>query len=118
MEFLIEHWYTIFVIVVVIGGGIFYGIKFAKLTEDEKRTRIRGWLFQAVVMAEKEFGSGTGKLKLSNVYAEFCKQLPWLAKVITFEAFSRYVDDVLAELKEVLEKNTAIASMIQTKGEK
>ena len=117
MEFIIEHWYAILVVVVVVAGGVFYGVKFARMTEEERYAQIRGWLLQAVLMAEKEFGSGTGKLKLSNVYAEFCKQLPWLAKVVSFEVFSKYVDDALVEMKDIIEKNAAIASVVETKGE-
>ena len=115
MNFIIEHWLTILAVIVVVAGGIIYGIKFSRMTEEERYAQIRGWLLQAVMMAEREFGSGTGRLKLSNVYAEFCKQLPWLAKVISFEIFSKYVDDALAEMKEILEHNTAIASVVETK---
>ncbi len=117
MDFIIQNWYFILAGVIAIIGGIFYSIKFAKMTNEERYAQIRGWLLQAVLMAEKEFGSGTGKLKLSNVYSEFCKQLPWLAKIISFELFCKYVDDALVEMKEILKQNAAIASVVETKME-
>jgi len=117
MDFIMEHWYTILLGIVVVVNGVIFVVKLRNMSKEERYEQIRGWLLQAVMMAEKEFGSGTGKLKLSNVYAEFCKQLPWLAQIISFKKFSDYVDDALAEMKEILEKNTKIASVIENKGE-
>ena len=83
-------------------------------TKEEKYEQVRGWLLQAVILAEKEYGSGTGKMKLSSVYDSFCHALPWIAKTLTFEAFSEYVDDALEEAKDILSKNEAIASLAST----
>ena len=117
MEFIIQHLDTIVVILVFIGGGAASVIRFMGYKKDQQYESIHGWLLQAVLLAEREFGSGTGKLKLSTVYAEFCKQLPWLAKVISFKTFSGYVDKALDEMKALLEKNAAIASVVESKGE-
>lgn len=85
---------------------------------DDLQT-LRNMFLQAVLGAEREFGSGTGKLKLSSVYDKFCERFPWLAKVLPFETFSKYVDDALSEMKDVLKQNSAIASIVEPKeGEK
>ncbi len=117
MEFIIQHRYAIVLACIVVANAVVYLVKFRSMSKEERYEQIRGWLLQAVMAAEKELGGGTGKLKLSNVYAEFCKQLPWLAKVITFQKFSGYVDDALAEMREILNKNSKIASVVETKGE-
>ena len=96
-----------------------FGRQMRNLSTDKKYEQIRGWLLQAVLGAEREFGSGTGKLKLSSVYDKFCERFPWLAKVLPFETFSKYVDDALSEMKDVLKQNSAIASIVEPKeGEK
>lgn len=113
MEFLIQNWYMIVLILIFIGGGTVSVIKFRKLTKIERYNQIQGWLLQAVLIAERDFGSGTGKLKLSSVYDKFCERFPWLAKIISFSKFSGYVDDALDEMKKVLEQNNAIASIVE-----
>ena len=102
MEFIVENWYVIVTGIVFIVGGVMAVLR-----------------LQAVLGAEREFGSGTGKLKLSSVYDKFCERFPWLAKVLPFETFSKYVDDALSEMKDVLKQNSAIASIVEPKeGEK
>ena len=93
MEFIVENWYVIVTGIVFIVGGVMAVLRWRNLSTDKKYEQIRGWLLQAVLGAEREFGSGTGKLKLSSVYDKFCERFPWLAKVLPFETFSKYVDD-------------------------
>ena len=107
MEFIVENWYVIVTGIVFIVGGVMAVLRWRNLSTDKKYEQIRGWLLQAVLGAEREFGSGTGKLKLSSVYDKFC------------ETFSKYVDDALSEMKDVLKQNSAIASIVEPKeGEK
>ena len=115
MSWIVDHFWQIMCVLVFLGGGVTSVVRFMKLSADRKYDSIRGWLLQAVLWAEGEFGSGTGRLKLSSVYAEFCKQVPWLAKVVPFAKFSSWVDDALVEMKEILDKNDAIASYVVTK---
>lgn len=117
MDFIIDNWYVIVTAIVFIIGGTIAAMRWHSLSDDKKYEQIRGWLLQAVMFAEKEFGSGTGKLKLSSVYDKFCERFPWLAKVLSFETFSKYVDDSLDEMKDVLKQNSAIASIVETKEE-
>ena len=116
MNFIIDHWATILLIVIVAANIVYDIINFKKLPEEQKVEKIKGWLLQAVMIAEKDYGSGTGALKLSVVYAEFCKQLPWLAKTISFETFSNYVDEALGRMKDMLQKNKNIAAIVDGGG--
>lgn len=105
--------YVIILLLVFLVGGIMSVIQYRGLSKEQKYAQIQGWLLQAVLLAEREFGSGTGRLKLSAVYDKFCGRFPWLARVISFPTFSVYVDDTLIEMKEILGKNNAIASIIE-----
>ena len=119
MDYIVENWYVIVTIIVFISGGTLAVLRWHNLSTDKKYEQIRGWLLQAVVLAEREFGSGTGKLKLSTVCDRFCERFPWLAKVLPFETFSKYVDDALGEMKDILKQNSAIASIVEpNEGEK
>lgn len=114
MNFILENWYMIVAGVCLIAAIIFAVVKFSKLSDTQKYETIRGWLLQAVILAEQEYGSGTGKMKLSVVYDQFCKTLPWIAKVLSFEVFSEYVDKALEEAKAILRGNEAIAALAET----
>lgn len=73
-----------------------------------KEQKIKLWLLQAVIYAEKQLGSGTGKVKLSLVYDMFIERFPVVSKIIPFELFSNFVDDVLVTMRELLKQNTNI----------
>lgn len=74
--------------------------------------RIKKWLLQAVVLAEKQLGSGTGKVKLSTVYDMFIVRFPIVSKLISFNTFSSFVDDVLVTMRELLESNKSLKEYI------
>jgi len=112
MDFILNNWYWITCIIIFVCGGAISLIKFIRLNSEERYNMILGWLLQAVLLAEKEFGSGTGKLKLSAVYDKFCERFPWLVRVISFAQFSEYVDDALAQMKELIQTNGAIAAVV------
>ncbi len=113
MNWLVDNWYYIIVAIILAGGIAAFIIRFSGLTKAERYERIQGWLLQAVLLAEREFGSKTGKLKLSFVYDKFCEQLPWLARVIPFTLFSAYVDDALELMRSLIASNSAIASVVE-----
>lgn len=73
--------------------------------------KVKNWLVWAVGEAEKQFGGGTGQLKLRSVYNEFVKMFPKLSLFITFSRFSFLVDEAL-EILEVMLKNDKIADII------
>lgn len=112
ITWMIDNWYVIFLIAVIIISVIFNFNKWFSLPKDEQIKNIKEWLLYAVMMAEMHYGSGTGKLKLREVYDEFVSKFPWLAKVITFEYFSNLVDEALVEMRKILSENKYIENFI------
>lgn len=106
---------TILLIIIAIAAGAVLGFtitKFAKMPTPEKITIIKNWLLYAVAEAEKDLGSGTGKLKLAQVYNKFVSECPQLAAIITYQKFTSLVDEVLADFKNILNSNKAIKDVI------
>lgn len=57
-------------------------------------------------------GGGTGQIKLRYVYDMFVARFAWLARVISFEAFSMMVDEALEKMKKMLESNKAMQELV------
>lgn len=114
LTFLVNYWSVIVGVCTILAGAGIYIFRFLKLSKEKQIAQIKAWLLGAVMEAEKEFGSGTGKLKLASVYDKFLSTIPWLAKTISFENFSKYVDDALVEMRKLLSNNGAIATIIVT----
>lgn len=112
MEWLINNWYLIVAAVSVIAAIIFVAIKFFKMPTKEQINCLKEWLKLAVIQAEKELGEKTGQAKLRYVYDLFLTKFNWLAKVITFEQFSLYVDEALEWMRNQLESNEAIKNIV------
>ena len=74
--------------------------------------KIRNWLLWAVIQAEKEFGGGTGKLKLAMVYDMFIAKFPKLQTIIPYALYSTLVDEALVVMREML-KNDKIVAFIE-----
>jgi hypothetical protein len=115
MKWLVDNWTLIVLLGCVVVMGVIYIKQFAEKPTDEQLETIREWLLYAVIQAEKEFGSGTGSLKLSAVYNQFCQVFPELVKIIPFALFSELVDEVLERMKKILEVNKDIE--VYVKGE-
>ena len=79
-----------------------------------QRKNIKEWLLYAVVEAEKNLGSKTGKIKLRQVYDEFIRTFPIISKIISFNLFSKFVDNALEEMKRILETNETIKEYISS----
>lgn len=112
MDFIINNWYIIVALIAVVGCFAIVIHRYFTMPTDEQISKLREWLLWAVTEAEAELGGGTGKLKLRCVYDLFVQRFPWLAKVISFERFSELVDDALVEMREMLEKNAAVAALV------
>ena len=87
MDFIVNNWSLMLIVVLVIAGLI------SLIINDKKKAK--EWLLLAVIEAEKEFGSKTGVIKLRAVYNMFLTTFPVLSKFISFEQFSQMVDEVL-----------------------
>ena len=104
LTFLAENWYVI-VVVLILLFGIYYTI-----TNKEK---VKKWLEYAVTQAEKDLKSGTGQLKLRQVYDMFIERFPVFSKLVPFSVFSLWVDEALVFLREQLEKNENIKAFVE-----
>ena len=108
MTWIINNW-SLLVIIVAFCVVIFYFYKkFSGLPSDEQLNKVKQWLLYAVIEAEKIYSSGTGRAKLAYVYNLFIEKFPSLAPVIPFALFSKMVDEVLVEMRNLLETNKDI----------
>ena len=112
MEFLTDNWYIIVAVVAAVAVIVYLLIKFFKLPRGTQLAKVKEWLLFAVTEAEKEFGSGTGQLKLRYVYDMFVSKFPYLVKFVSFELFSDLVDKALEKFKEIFKTNKAIQQYV------
>ena len=117
MKWLVDNWSLLVVAAVLVTGYAVYIKKFASLPVEEQIAKVKEWLLYAVIEAEREYGSGTGALKLRSVYDQFCMVFSDLAEVITFEVFSGLVDEALEQMKHLLEFNKDIAAYVEGENE-
>lgn len=113
MEWLINNWFILVGLIAILMCVGFFIINFLGLPTKKQVEKIRQWLLIAVVEAEKQLGSSTGRLKLSMVYDAFIVKFPMTAKFIGFETFSSYVDLALEEMRKLLESNQAIKDYVE-----
>lgn len=92
--------------------GMFLINKFSNMSEDDKVRLIQNWLLGAVILAEKELGSGTGAAKLALVFQKFTEKFPTIAMLMTEEQFNNYVNQALAKMRQMMEKNQAISNYL------
>lgn len=104
LNWLAENWYVIIAIIACLGGI------YVAITDKQK---VKKWLEWAVSMAEKELGSGTGQLKLRQVYDMFIERFPVFSKLVPFNLFSQWVDEALEFLREQLEKNEKLKEFVE-----
>ena len=109
---IIDNWYFVVVLLAFIALSIVYIRKFYGMPSEEQVHKIKEWLLYAVILAEKELGGGTGQMKLRYVYDLFLEKFPSIARVVTFDMFSLWVDEVLEQMRHILETNEKIATFV------
>ena len=92
-------------------GAVILLIVTAYIVTNQKNKVIE-WLKWAVAEAEKLLGSGTGQLKLRQVYDWFVEKVPFVAAVVPFRVFSAWVDTALETMREWLGSNKNVAGYI------
>ena len=115
LTFIATYWLELLIGCILLGAlgtGIY---KFSKLPIDKKYSRIRAWLLYIVTQAEKDWGSGTGPIKLSQVYDMFVARYPFIKTFISLETFDKLVDNALDEMRELLEKKEVLIAVTGTK---
>ncbi len=112
MTFLMENWYIFIALLAVATTiGIFIG-RFLKLPNSVQVEKVKEWLLWAVTQAEAELGSGTGKLKLRQVYDMFVQRFPAIAMAVSFDIFSTWVDEALEDMRDMLKQNQAVKNLV------
>ena len=113
MNFISEYWPILIAALCVIGWGTSAIWSFTTLPTSQQLTKVEEWAVYAVTLAEKELGSGTGKLKLRMCFDMFLERFPWLAKVISFEQFTQIIEYALKEAKVMWETNNHVKSIME-----
>lgn len=113
MKWIIDNWSLLVAIIGFAVCGYFYVYRFSKLPSSEQLEKIKNWLLFAVIQAEKELGNGTGALKLRYVYNLFLNTFPALVDVISFDMFSKLVDEVLEQMRHLLDTNLDIKNYVE-----
>ena len=103
LNWIANNWYVLVVI------GIAIVMVYVAITD---KARVLEWLKYSVTKAEQELGSGTGQIKLRQVYDMFIEKFPVFSKFIPFSLFSKWVDIALDFLREQLEKNQKIKELV------
>lgn len=109
MDWAVQLFWVFAVIVVALTGVI----GFFNLAKEKRIEKIKEWLLYACTLAEKELGSGTGQVKLRYVYDLFLDKFKFMAMIITFEQFSKLVDNSLDTLREMLKTNKSVKNLVE-----
>jgi uncharacterized membrane protein len=115
---LMENWYVIIGIIVLIIALAYAGYRFFKLPTNKQLEKVKEWLVLAVVQAEKELGSGTGQIKLRFVYDLFITRFKWISRIISFRTFTLLVDEALERMRDMLESNVAVKELVVSEKDK
>lgn len=111
IEFIAANWDFILLIVAAVAAVVYSAYK-------GNKSVIMKMLYALVTEAEKEYGGGTGSLKLATVIAQIYPNLPAFLKLfVTEETITKWVEDALVVAKEAWERNIAIAEYIEKPGE-
>lgn len=103
MEILLDNWYILVGAISLIALAFGAVVTFLGHPTSKQIEKIKTWLLQAVLMAEKELGKSTGEAKLALVYDKFIERFPWMSKIISLKKFERLVDMALNEMKSLME---------------
>lgn len=128
MKWVMDNWSLL---VVVLSTIIVIAIRVAnylKLSDEEKAATnskhrdatlkaLSDWLLIAVTEAEKDLGSGTGKLKLRAVYEKAISLFgPELADMITLEQLDQLLQVPLEQMRNMLDSNANIRDYVDNGG--
>lgn len=112
IEFLVANWCAILMATVTIFIVIFLAVK-------GQTKALEGILFALVTQAEKEFGGGTGELKLATVIKWAYEKLPpWARVFITVERLTNMINQAVETAKEKWDNNPAIKTWLNAGSKK
>lgn len=106
VNFLLANWDSVIIVVLALGGVIFLIVKKQYAILD----RI---IFALVTEAEKQYGGGTGAVKLAAVIDWVYPKIPAVIRLfITAPQLTKLIERVLAEAKANWENNPNISTYI------
>ena len=114
MNWLVGNWYLFVVIFAVVGVFGLLFTAFLRQPTEKQKEKIKEWLIWACIEAERGLQSGTGQLKLREVWNLFCAvpAFGWVARIISFDTFSGWVTESLSTVKRMLVENPRLASYV------
>ena len=118
MKWIIDNWSLLVVLACAMVAVFIYVKKFVNMPTEEQIAKVKEWLLFAVMQAEKELGGGTGTLKLRYVYDLFVTTFPDVAKLASFDTFSKWVDEVLVYMRRLLESNMDLRYYVERQEER
>lgn len=106
INFVMNNWDIITLVIAAIAAVIYAVFR-------GNKTVVMKMLYSLVTEAEKNFGSGTGSLKLASVIAEVYPKLPAVIKLfITEETIEKWIEEALEAAKKKWESNANIQAYI------
>ena len=98
----------------LIGAAVVVAHRFLEQPGEKQKEKIKEWLIWACIEAERGLQSGTGQLKLREVWNLFCAvpAFGWVARIISFDTFSGWVTEALSTVKRMLVENPRLASYV------
>lgn len=109
---IMNNWLTIILSIAALAVFIVKVVQFVRAPSDKQIENLKEWLKLAVTEAEAALGSGTGQLKLRDVYDMAVEKFPWVGEFITFETFSTWVDEALEWMNNQLESNENVKAYV------
>ena len=112
LGFIMSNWLTIILSIAALAVFVVKVVQFVRSPSNKQIENLKEWLKLAVTEAEAALGSGTGQLKLRDVYDMAVEKFPWVGEFITFETFSTWVDEALEWMNNQLESNDKVKAYV------
>ena len=112
LGFIMNNWLTIILSIAALAVFVVKVVQFVRSPSDKQIENLKEWLKLAVTEAEAALGSGTGQLKLRDVYDMAVEKFPLVGEFITFETFSTWVDEALEWMNNQLESNEKVKAYV------
>ena len=112
LGFIMNNWLTIILSIAALAVFVVKVVQFVRSPSDKQIENLKEWLELAVTEAEAALGSGTGQLKLRDVYDMAVEKFPWVGEFVTFETFSTWVDEALEWMNNQLESNENVKAYV------
>ena len=102
IDFLVNHWAYIVIALLFMAIIVVLALR-------GKKQIIYKMLYALIDEAERQFGSGTGKLKFSYVLEKIYGALPSIVRAfITYSMLEKWIENALAEMKEYWKEQSEI----------